>query len=110
LAELRCEVDAANLHLERIVVRPGPTDDDKKDRAELVLAKGQLVGEATLPDLDKLRCVSGVREVHSELDGKRRLRTHRVARGVFCAGSGRRPRRRAAQGQTILGEQDSSRV
>jgi hypothetical protein len=38
------------------------------------------------------------------------VRTRRVVRGVFCAGSGRRHRPRAAQGQPILGEQDSSRV
>jgi putative Mg2+ transporter-C (MgtC) family protein len=38
LAELRSEVDAAEMHLDRIVVRPSPTGDE--DTAELVLAKG----------------------------------------------------------------------
>jgi hypothetical protein len=42
LAELKSEADAADLHLERIVVRPAPTDDDKEDRAELVLGKRAL--------------------------------------------------------------------
>jgi hypothetical protein len=69
LAELRSEVDAADVHLECIVVRPGPTDDDKEDRAELVLAKGSQE-EKLLSLIDKLRRVSGVREVNSVLDGK----------------------------------------
>jgi hypothetical protein len=67
LAELRSEVDAADLYLERIVVRPGPTEEE--DRAELVLAKGTQE-EKLLSLIDKLRRVSGVREVHSVLNGK----------------------------------------
>jgi putative Mg2+ transporter-C (MgtC) family protein len=67
LAELRSEVDAADLYMERIVVRPGPTDEE--DRAELVLAKGTQE-EKLLSLIDKLRRVSGVREVHSVLNGK----------------------------------------
>jgi putative Mg2+ transporter-C (MgtC) family protein len=66
LAELRSEVDAAEVHLDRIVVRPSPTDDE--DTAELVLAKGSQEGEL-LSLIDKLRRVSGVREVDSVLDG-----------------------------------------
>jgi len=66
LSELRSEVDATDLHLDRIVVRPSPTDDE--DIAELVLAKGSQERDL-LPLIDKLRRVSGVREVNSVLDG-----------------------------------------
>jgi len=55
-------------HKERIVVRPGPTDDVEADRAELVLGKGTQE-EQLLSLIDKLRRVSGVREVHSVLNG-----------------------------------------
>jgi hypothetical protein len=37
LAQLRSEIEATNLHLDRIVVHPGATRD--QDNAELVLAK-----------------------------------------------------------------------
>ena len=66
LAELRSEVDATDLNLDRIVVRPSPTDDE--DIAELVLAKGSQERDL-LSLIDKLRRVSGVREVNSVLDG-----------------------------------------
>ena len=69
MAELKSEADAADLHLERIVVRPAPTDDDKEDRAELVLGKGTQE-EKLLSLIDKLRRVSGVRKVHSVPNGK----------------------------------------
>src|SRR5215203_4554960 len=66
LAELRSEIDASNLSLDRIVVRPGPSRD--KDSAELVLGKGS--DEENLLSLtDKLRRISGVHEVNSLLDG-----------------------------------------
>src|SRR5215213_4195764 len=64
LAELRSEVDATDLNLDRIVVRPSPTDDE--DIAELVLAKGSQE-EELLSLIDSLRRVSGVREVNSAL-------------------------------------------
>jgi hypothetical protein len=44
LARLRSEIDAANLRLDRLVVRPGPTPD--KDSAELILGKGSDEGDA----------------------------------------------------------------
>ena len=66
LARLRSEIDASNLSLDRIVVRPGPSRD--KDSAELVLGKGS--DEENLLSLtDKLRRISGVHEVNSLLDG-----------------------------------------
>lgn len=66
LAQLRSEIDAANLRLDRIVVRPG--SNPEQDNAELVLAKGS--DERDLLALtDKLRRVSGVQEVNSLLDG-----------------------------------------
>jgi putative Mg2+ transporter-C (MgtC) family protein len=66
LAQLRSEIDAANLRLDRIVVRPG--SNPEQDNAELVLAKGS--DERDLLSLtDKLRRVSGVQEVNSLLDG-----------------------------------------
>jgi putative Mg2+ transporter-C (MgtC) family protein len=64
LAELREEVEAAEVPLERIVVRPGSATEE--DDAELVLGKGS--GEEELLSLmDGLRRVSGVREVKSAL-------------------------------------------
>jgi len=66
LAELRSEVDASNLSLDRIVVRPGLSRD--KDSAELVLGKGS-DEEDLLSLTNKLRRISGVHEVNSLLDG-----------------------------------------
>src|SRR5215211_8112395 len=81
LAHLRSEIEATNLQLDRIVVRPGPTQD--QDNAELVLAKGS--DERDLLSLtDKLRRVSGVYEVNSMLNGSaasRNSHTSRTAMG-----------------------------
>jgi putative Mg2+ transporter-C (MgtC) family protein len=66
LAKVRSEIDATNLHLDRIVVRPGPTPEE--DNVELVLAKGS-DEEALILLADKLRRMSGVHEVNSLLDG-----------------------------------------
>jgi putative Mg2+ transporter-C (MgtC) family protein len=67
LAQLRSEIDDANMVLDRIVVRPGSNPDE--DNAELVLGKGS--DERDLLTLtDKLRRVSGVHEVNSLLDGQ----------------------------------------
>jgi putative Mg2+ transporter-C (MgtC) family protein len=66
LAKLRDEIEAAEVPLERIVVRP--TSSAEEDDAELVLAKGS--GEEELLGLiDGLRRVPGVREVNSALNG-----------------------------------------
>ena len=67
LAKLRDEIEAANLILDRIVVRPGPNPDE--DNAELVLGKGS-EEEDLLSLTDKLRRVSGVHEVNSLVDGQ----------------------------------------
>ncbi len=64
LAELRSEIDAAEVLLERIVVRPGPLTEE--DEAELILGKGSQE-EDLLSLIDGLRRVSGVREVTSAL-------------------------------------------
>ena len=64
LAELREAIEAAEVPLERIVVRPGATAEE--DDAELVLAKGSRE-EELLTLIDALRRVSGVREVNSAL-------------------------------------------
>jgi putative Mg2+ transporter-C (MgtC) family protein len=64
LAELRGEIDASEVPLERIVVRPG--SDTEEDDAELVLGKGSRE-EELLALMDALRRVSGVREVNSAL-------------------------------------------
>jgi hypothetical protein len=72
LAQLRSEIEATNLQLDRIVVHPGPTRD--QDNAELVLAKGS--NERDLLSLtDKLRRISGVLEVKSMLNGSAESRT-----------------------------------
>ena len=64
LAELRDEIEAAEVPLERIVVRPGSGTEE--DDAELVLGKGSRE-EELLSLMDGLRRVSGVREVNSAL-------------------------------------------
>src|SRR5215203_5266199 len=64
LADLKSEVEAAELPLERIVVRPSAGAEE--DNAELVLGKGG--GEEEVVSLvENLRGVSGVREVNSAL-------------------------------------------
>jgi putative Mg2+ transporter-C (MgtC) family protein len=62
LAKLRDEIEAAEVPLERIVVRPGSAAEE--DDAELVLAKGSR-GEELLGLIDGQRRVPGVREVNS---------------------------------------------
>jgi putative Mg2+ transporter-C (MgtC) family protein len=64
LAELRDEIEASEVPLERIVVRPG--SDVEEDDAELVLGKGSRE-EELLALMDGLRRVSGIREVNSVL-------------------------------------------
>jgi len=64
LAELRSEIEASGVPLERIVVRPGSSAEE--DDAELVLAKGSQE-EELLSLIEGLRRVSGVREVNSAL-------------------------------------------
>jgi hypothetical protein len=61
LAELREEIEASEVPLERIVVRPGSAAEE--DDAELVLGKGSRE-EELLSLMDGLRRVSGVREVN----------------------------------------------
>ena len=64
LAELRDEVEASEVPLECIVVRPGTAAEG--DDAELVLGKGSRE-EELLALMDGLRRLSGVREVNSAL-------------------------------------------
>jgi putative Mg2+ transporter-C (MgtC) family protein len=63
LAELRSEIEASEVSLERIVVRPGSSAEED---AELILGKGSQE-EELLSLIEGLRCVSGVREVTSPL-------------------------------------------
>jgi putative Mg2+ transporter-C (MgtC) family protein len=62
-ADRRDEVEALEVALERIVVRPGSTEEEEDD-AELVVGKGSR-REELLTLMDELRRVSGVREVNS---------------------------------------------
>src|SRR5215210_7731558 len=64
LAELREQIEASEVPLERIVVRPSSVDQE--DDAELVLGEGSRE-EELLSLMDGLRRVSGVREVSSAL-------------------------------------------
>jgi hypothetical protein len=64
LTDLRGEVEASEVPLERIVVRPGSLDEE--DDAELVLGKGSRE-EELISLIEGLRQVSGVREVNSAL-------------------------------------------
>jgi putative Mg2+ transporter-C (MgtC) family protein len=63
LAELREEIEASEVPLERMVVRPSSAEEDD---AELVLAKGSRQ-EEQLSLMEGLRRISGVREVSSAL-------------------------------------------
>jgi hypothetical protein len=65
LAELREQIEASEVPLERIVVRPSSADPEEDD-AELVVGKGSRQ-EELLSLMDGLRRVSGVREVNSVL-------------------------------------------
>ena len=67
LADLREEIDASEVPLERIVVRPSSADPEEDD-AELILGKGSQE-EELLSLMDRLRRVSGLREVNSALNG-----------------------------------------
>jgi putative Mg2+ transporter-C (MgtC) family protein len=64
LANLREEIEASEVPLERIVVRPSSVVQE--DDAELVLGKGSRE-EELLSLMDGLRRVSGIREVNSAL-------------------------------------------
>jgi putative Mg2+ transporter-C (MgtC) family protein len=64
LADLKSEVEAAELPLERIVVRPSTGEEG--DDAELVLGKGGKE-EEVVSLVENLRGLSGVREVNSTL-------------------------------------------
>jgi putative Mg2+ transporter-C (MgtC) family protein len=64
LVELRSEIEASEVPLERIVMRPGSSAEE--DDAELVLGKGSRE-EELLSLIEGLRRVSGVREVNSTL-------------------------------------------
>ena len=63
MADLREEIEASEVPLEHIVVRPSSADEDD---AELVLGKGSRQ-EELLSLMERLRRVSGVREVSSAL-------------------------------------------
>jgi hypothetical protein len=65
LAELREHIEASEVSLERIVVRPSSANSEEDD-AELVFGKGS-GQEELLSLMDGLRRVSGVREVSSAL-------------------------------------------
>lgn len=64
LAALRIEIEASEMPLERIVVRPGFSAEE--DDAELVLGKGSKE-EEMLSLIEGLRRVSGVRQANSTL-------------------------------------------
>jgi putative Mg2+ transporter-C (MgtC) family protein len=64
LAELRSEIEASEVSLERIVVRPGSSAEE--DDAELLLGKGSQ-DEELLSLVEGLHRVSGGREVNSAL-------------------------------------------
>jgi hypothetical protein len=64
LADLREEIEASEVPLERMVVRPSSAEEE--DDAELVLGKGSRQ-EELLSLMEGLRRVSGVREVSSAL-------------------------------------------
>ena len=77
-------VEASEVPLERIVVRPSSAEEDD---AELVLGKGSQE-EELLSLMDGLRRVSGVREVSSALWTVRRSRSPSSSLGLSCPFNG----------------------
>ena len=71
LSEIKAEIEAADLRLDRLVVRPG--DSAEAEHVEVFLARGSSE-EKLLLLMESLRRVAGVREISSSVDGVQRIR------------------------------------
>ena len=71
LSDIKAEIEAADLHLERLVIRS--SDSPEADRVEVFLARGSSE-EKLLLLMESLRRFAGVREISSSVDGIRTIR------------------------------------
>ena len=71
LAEIKAEIEAADLHLDRLVIRS--SDSAEAERVEVFLARGS-TEEKVLSLMESLRRLAGVREISSSVDGVQRIR------------------------------------
>jgi len=71
LSEIKAKIEAANLRLDRLVIRAG--DSTEAERVEVFLARGSSE-EKLLLLMESLRRFAGVREISSSVDGVRTIR------------------------------------
>ena len=71
LSDIKAEIEAADLHLDRLVIRAG--DSPEAERVEVFLARGSSE-EKLLLLMESLRRVAGVREISSSVDEIRTIR------------------------------------
>jgi putative Mg2+ transporter-C (MgtC) family protein len=71
LSDIKAEIEAADLHLDRLVIRS--SDHPEADRVEVFLARGSSE-EKLLLLMESLRRFAGVREISSSVDGIRTIR------------------------------------
>ena len=71
LSEIKTEIEAADLRLDRLVIRS--SDSAEAERVEVFLARGSSE-EKLLLLIESLRRVAGVREISSSVDGIRGIR------------------------------------
>ena len=71
LSDIKAEIEAANLRLDRLVIRAG--DSPEAERVEVFLARGSSE-EKLLSLMESLRRLAGVREISSSVDEVRRIR------------------------------------
>jgi putative Mg2+ transporter-C (MgtC) family protein len=71
LSDIKAEIEAADLHLDRLVIRS--SDSPEADRVEVFLARGSSE-EKLLLLMESLRRFAGVREISSSVDEIRTIR------------------------------------
>ena len=71
LSDIKAEIEAADLHLDRLVIRS--SDSPEAERVEVFLARGSSE-EKLLLLMESLRRVAGVREISSSVDEIRTIR------------------------------------
>jgi len=64
LSDIKAEIEAADLHLDRLVIRPG--DSPEAERVEVYLARGSSE-EQLLSLVEGLRGIAGVREISTSV-------------------------------------------
>ena len=71
LSDIKAEIEAANLRLDRLVIRAG--DSSEADRVEVFLTRGSSE-EKLLSLMESFRRLAGVREISSSVDEVRSIR------------------------------------